>query len=133
MGLTDKLYKELRHRLLTSDSRMTTEFNTICEEYATLATQENELKDALKDVTGRKKELEGRIKLHMEENNILELPFLKFSIKMREKVMKKSAKKEYVIAALAHSLNISRQQVADIFDSLKSEERVRQVKAVPKA
>lgn len=107
-----------------------TDFNAICEEYATLVTKDNELKDQMKDISGRKKDLENRIKMHMEENNILDLPFLKFSIKMRERLVKKSAKKDHVIEALAKTLNISQQEVANVFEALKSEERVRQVKAV---
>lgn len=107
-------------------------FAKVCEEYLALATKEAELRDDLRDVAGRRKDLEDAIRTVMEESNVVEVPFTGFNIKMRERVTKKAPKKEQVVESLARKLGTSVESINSVYEELKSESRSRQVKAVRK-
>lgn len=111
----------------------TAEFDTVCEEYARLAAKEAELRENLRDVSAKKKELEDVVKAHMEANNLIELPFARFNIRMREKLTKKPPKKDHMLQSLALKLDVPVDTLSGMYDELKSEALVRRVKAVVKA
>jgi hypothetical protein len=107
-------------------------FNAICDEYLASSTREAELKDALKDVSGRKRELEDIIKRVMEEKNLIEVPFPSFTVKMKESVKSKAPQKSELTAKLSEKLGLQPSVIENMMKELKTESRVRSVKAVRK-
>ena len=108
-------------------------FDQVCQQYLQFATKEVELRHTMKDVSSKRKELEGTIKDHMEKNNIVDLPLSGFDIKMRESVKKKAPKKDQVIDGLSRKFGMSVEEITRVYEELKTDSKVRQVRAIRKA
>ena len=108
------------------------DFGKVCQQYLKYATKEVEIRHAMKDVSSKRKELEETIKNHMEKNNIVDLPFSGFDIKTRESVKKKAPKKDQVIDGISRKFGMSADEIARVYEDLKTDSKVRQVRAIRK-
>jgi nucleoid DNA-binding protein len=105
------------------------QFDAMCEQYMALVTRREALREELKDASQRVKLLEDQIQRHMEDNDITELPFPNFTIKMRERQSKRTPKRDEMAEILAGQLNVEKTEIVTAIDGMRSLQTKRCLKA----
>ena len=107
----------------------TQQFSALCEEYMSLVTRRNAAREEVKEMNQRLKGLEAQVQSYMEENNITELPFPGFKIKMKETQSRRAPKREEIAELLANELSINKDDVIAVLDAARSTTTRRSIRA----